>query len=488
MKQVQSCLHSTLLGEGTGFVGYLSELLQRQRYTRKRWNGCLKVSQLKSLWMTSSYMHKTSQKWMENCLMVLERSREQIFPDKKTDRIVLSLEVKCTNNPCRWKGELRQKQKHLKICSHKAVKCILEGCNVKVPRILMEKHTNTCGWRLLHCKPCNLSYPKKDEETVQHKDDCPLAFLPCRFSEIGCTFKGRESARDEHCESAVQTHLHIACETIRDNKEQISDLHKELDKVRQELQTKSCDHMKEVNAIREKHDEAIRDNKGQIEALSKEHGIASNTIHENKEQLDTLKKELGIASETIRKNRDQIAKLSTACKTQYTDGTFVWRICNYKDKYKKAVAFATNQEVKGGNSDSDDDISMAGDIMVSLPFYTSRYGYKMRLKAYPNGYGDGKGTHLSLSIRIMKGEYDAILEWPFRRKITLSLINQSEQWRSETVEIYPDDATPDKKHKFERPIENENVGCGYSCFISHMELNSGDYIKDDVIFIEAVIT
>lgn len=34
-----------------------------------------------------------------------------------------------------------------------------------------------------------------------------------------------------------------------------------------------------------------------------------------------------------------------------------------------------------------------------------------------NGDGTGKRTHLSLFIVIMKGEYDALLPWPFRNKV-----------------------------------------------------------------------
>ena len=39
---------------------------------------------------------------------------------------------------------------------------------------------------------------------------------------------------------------------------------------------------------------------------------------------------------------------------------------------------------------------MYDSVYISPPFYTHKNGYKMRLEVYPNGYGDGKGTHLSL--------------------------------------------------------------------------------------------
>lgn len=36
---------------------------------------------------------------------------------------------------------------------------------------------------------------------------------------------------------------------------------------------------------------------------------------------------------------------------------------------------------------------------------------------YLNGDGAGKGTHMSLFFVVMKGDYDALLPWPFRHKV-----------------------------------------------------------------------
>ena len=55
--------------------------------------------------------------------------------------------------------------------------------------------------------------------------------------------------------------------------------------------------------------------------------------------------------------------------------------------------------------------------LYSQPFYTDRYGYKMCGRVYLNGDGMGKGKHLSLFFVLMRGEYDALLEWPFRQKV-----------------------------------------------------------------------
>ena len=46
--------------------------------------------------------------------------------------------------------------------------------------------------------------------------------------------------------------------------------------------------------------------------------------------------------------------------------------------------------------------------IYSLPFYSGRYGYKMCIRAYLNGDGSGKGTHLTIFLVIMKSEYDTL--------------------------------------------------------------------------------
>ena len=59
-------------------------------------------------------------------------------------------------------------------------------------------------------------------------------------------------------------------------------------------------------------------------------------------------------------------------------------------------------------------------------FYTHPKGYKMCLRVYANGLGDGEGTHLSLYVYLMRGEFDDQLKWPLRGAVTIQLVNQEE--------------------------------------------------------------
>ena len=55
----------------------------------------------------------------------------------------------------------------------------------------------------------------------------------------------------------------------------------------------------------------------------------------------------------------------------------------------------------------------SGKVWHSPPFYY-REGYKMCLAVYANGVGEGVGTHVSVVILHLRGEYDHQLKWPMQ--------------------------------------------------------------------------
>ena len=108
--------------------------------------------------------------------------------------------------------------------------------------------------------------------------------------------------------------------------------------------------------------------------------------------------------------------------------------------------------------------------IYSTPFYTSRAGYKMCTRIYLNGDGVGKGTHVSLFFVIMRGQYDAILPWPFKQKVTLMLLNQN------NGEHVIDAFRPDPSSlSFRRPQSAMNIASGIPLFcpLSRLESSIG---------------
>uniref|UniRef100_T1JD62 MATH domain-containing protein n=1 Tax=Strigamia maritima TaxID=126957 RepID=T1JD62_STRMM len=121
--------------------------------------------------------------------------------------------------------------------------------------------------------------------------------------------------------------------------------------------------------------------------------------------------------------------------------------------------------------------------IYSDPFFSNQFGYKMRLKLYPNGYGEGKGTHLSVYLEVMKGPNDAILNWPIQYSGQLSMLDQlahklHHSWPLET------DA---KNTKFDKSMSDYKLGFGFSTFIASPQLKPS-YLVDGTIFFKLDLT
>ena len=118
-------------------------------------------------------------------------------------------------------------------------------------------------------------------------------------------------------------------------------------------------------------------------------------------------------------------------------------------------------------------------------FYTSPHGYKMKMTVYLNETRELYKDYLGVYIYVMESEHDAILSWPFKKKFTFTLIDQqdNEEERKNIVRT----VTPAGWDNFKRPIEKENLGCGFGRFVSHATLRTRKYIKDDTVFITVSI-
>lgn len=121
--------------------------------------------------------------------------------------------------------------------------------------------------------------------------------------------------------------------------------------------------------------------------------------------------------------------------------------------------------------------------IYSQPFFTSPCGYKVCARLYPNGDGAGRGTHLSLFFVIMRGEFDALLLWPFQLKITLGLLDQSYTSPRHVFETFRPDV---RSSSYQRPQQEMNVASGCPCFLPLSSVG-GSYIKDDTAFFKIIV-
>ncbi|XP_077968453.1 TNF receptor-associated factor 3-like [Styela clava] len=95
----------------------------------------------------------------------------------------------------------------------------------------------------------------------------------------------------------------------------------------------------------------------------------------------------------------------------------------------------------------------------------------------------GKNTHISLFFVLMKGEYDAILQFPFRQKVTLMLLDQGPDHRHLSDVFRPDPASS----SFKKLTSDTNIASGCPMFVDHDTINRSSYVKEDAIFIRVVV-
>ena len=132
-----------------------------------------------------------------------------------------------------------------------------------------------------------------------------------------------------------------------------------------------------------------------------------------------------------------------------------------------------------------------GDTWVSQPFYTRTEGYKLNLEVDANGFNSGTGTHVGVTVFLMKGEHDESLQWPFSSKITIQLLN----WREDkgNVEKTVDYNIPTVDHT-RLAQQDTDSRWGKPEFISHSDLEynanyNTEFINDDKLcFVVSKVT
>lgn len=106
----------------------------------------------------------------------------------------------------------------------------------------------------------------------------------------------------------------------------------------------------------------------------------------------------------------------------------------------------------------------------------------MCARIYLNGDGQGRGTYISLFFVVMRGEYDAMLQWPFPSKITMKLLAQ--EGDAHIIEAFRPDPN---SSSFRRPSSEMNIASGVPLFANQERVSSGPYIKNDCIFVKVIV-
>ncbi|EDO37750.1 predicted protein [Nematostella vectensis] len=397
----------------------------------------------------------------------------QVYADDVTNQMIMSLTVICDyyQAGCKWKGQLRKLQGHLAECKFVSADCS-NSCGARIQKRRMSEHTSKdCPKRRVCCARCKaeMSYEQlrvslryrnegalvsdhvtcprncgermRVQDKARHmREDCLNRWVFCQYCNTEIVFRDR------------QTH-HQSCPSF----------------------PLSCPNNCGVAQIPRGEVELhlSRDCRSNIMQCPFRHVGCHKQFPQRSLQRhieESVQQHLELVSELAIQQQKEINSLKEIvrhCKP-YHDSKLLWRIDDFWEAF-------------------DEGKRKPGTELHSPVFYTSNYGYKFKVVLFPYGNGSGEGTHLSLYIRLLPGEYDSLLPWPFEGQITLTLLDQSTDKRAKRH--ISQSFSPDPNWKsFQRPSKNStSLGFGYPQFVSHRGLESIGYVRDDVLFLKVTI-
>ncbi|XP_057883379.1 TNF receptor-associated factor 3 isoform X5 [Melospiza melodia melodia] len=387
-------------------------------------------------------------RFCETCINALLRSsspkctacqesivKDKVFKDNCCRRELLALQIYCRNENkgCKEQLSLGQLLMHLRTdCQFEELPCPRADCKEKILRKDLPDHVEkTCKYRETTCKYCKSQVPmimlQKHEDT-----DCPCVMVSCPHK---CSVK--TLMRSER--------------VIDSQAEKLKELDKEIRPFRQNWE--EADSMK--SSV-----ESLQNRVTELESVDKTAGQGARNTSLLETQLSRHDQMLSVHDIRLADMDLRFQVLETASY----NGVLIWKIRDYKRRKQEAVMGKTLS-------------------LYSQPFYTGYFGYKMCARVYLNGDGMGKGTHLSLFFVIMRGEYDALLPWPFKQKVTLMLMDQGPSRRHLGDAFKPDP----NSSSFKKPTGEMNIASGCPVFVAQTVLENGTYIKDDTIFIKVIV-
>ena len=363
----------------------------------------------------------------------------QDFPNKGLQRSLNVFKVQCVNQNqgCQWVGELGELDSHLNSdsftlerqlsgCKYVVIKCLY--CSKLLQRSDIQIHLNDhCHRRPFSCKYCGEFESYYEDVTTNHWPICGYYLVPCP-NECGETLQ-RQNLENHIANDCPLTVVdcdfkHVGCE--------VKLLHKDLSA---HLVENIVTH---VSLQAASYKQLVMKFEKENKELKLKNEQLNQRVKEQERQLTKLSKDL----------------LAFQISTPLLPIEFT--MTNFEQHFN-------------------DDSSWS-----SQPFYTHTRGYKMFLDIDAYGYGEGGGTHVSVYVNIMQGEFDDTLLWPFRGDITIQMLNQEGGEEHYTKILHYTNSTPDKYAKRATEEEEVNDGWGYHKFYPHNDLRP-KYLKNECL-------
>ena len=372
--------------------------------------------------------------------------KKEIYSDFPDTRLKLTLnccKVRCSHqrDGCEWTGELGQldthvneepePEKQLDGCQFVEINCLYE-CGHTVQRLYMQKHQiEHCTKRPFSCEHCHNYESNYDNVLHNHWPMC--GSFPLRCPNQCGSFPPRQK-KDSHVENECPLTIvdcdfhHVGCTVKLPRKD-----------MPEHLRDKLPTHMSLLVTSHAKQQAQIAHLTAEIERL-KDDNHYETMLSVAPQPPPTP------AAPNPRSNVIPVAP-PLLIMTKF-------------EKHKK------NEE-----------------RWHSPPVYTHQCGYKICLRVDANGVSTGRGSHVSVHVIFLRGEFDDNLKWPFRGLISIQLVDQAEGTNHAIRTMIYDQTTSDRMCDKVTRGEMSEVGLGIPRFIAHTDLKPR-YKKQDLLFFQ----
>ena len=302
--------------------------------------------------------------------------------------------------------------------------------------------------------------------------------MQCELHHAGCKVSLPRCDLTKHMEKESHAHISLLNKQMLEKCAQITVLEGTTAKQAQEL-TQLREDYKQLTMIDNSQSQEIgqlvldlSEVKAKISAQSQDLCQAQETMDRQSNELGQLTQELRQFKEEITSQMQDLIEMISSLKQ--SQQTAIRQLQVQLQHDLKALKIEINEmqrndvpvtmTMKKFNELKREDIEWHSD-----PFYTAIGGYKMCLSVYANGYGMGKGTHVSVYTCLMCTDTEFRLAWPFRGNIMIQIVNQLEDKQHHSDVIRYTDQTPDV-HAAQVTASEHSVGWGIVKFVPHSRL------------------
>ena len=375
--------------------------------------------------------------------------------DSRVDNQVKNLEVRCPNSPCSLTGSLVDVEDHVEArCIFQRISCPNQGCDFASTRAKVDEHRlMSCPYRQCSCRYCKT--PCIYNLLPSHYHQCPSYPLSCPY---GCPqFNIPREEMDNHLkvcpEQLVQCpfytfgcRTHVARRKLKFHEEEDKNAHLRL----------SVSHVVELS-------QTVNNLQTLSQLAPSQNTPTQQSAYSQTRQSLFMPRQTG---EGHSSTEDRVLHASQQDPT--------W-LCNTAlfPSMPWIVKMDKFEENRAVNVD-----------WTSPPVFTDPTGYKFTLTV--NAFGSILPGYISIYLALMRGPCDNILQWPCKRTIRVSLLNQQQDDGHHSIIIDYKDVPSYVSTQVEAYNFQRGTGWGKDEFVSHDELerrdNNCQYLKNNCLF------